>query len=151
MIKKAYSIDVTNKIITIDDTVKRKQSDTDDIQFYINAGYVIRHKSKARSEAAKGRSDSITADQIRKELASDKPALAQFETMLVAKGFFSAKKFYKNWKSEQAEKTDTERVGMTAAELPDKPARRKPGRKPKAAEGQTAATEAAEGQSESEG
>lgn len=149
MIKKAYSIDVTNKIITIDDTVKRKQSDTDDIQFYINAGYVIRHKSKARSEAAKGRSDSLTADQIRKELASDKPALTQFETLLVAKGFFSAKKYFKVWKSEQTEKADTERGGMTAAELPKKPGRR--GRKPKAAEGQTAATEAAEGQSESEG
>lgn len=154
MASKAYTLTTSKsgeRFIVIDDSVKRTPAESEEIQMYVVAGYVIRHKSKARSEAAKGRSDNITADQIRQELANDKPALQEFERIVKASGFFSAKKFYKTWKLEQAEKPENSGSGMTAAELPDKPARKKPGRKPKAAIAEGSEAEAAEGLSESEG
>ena len=118
MIKKAYLIDKETKTITIDDSIKQTDNDRADIQMYVVAGYIIRHKSRARSAAALKRSDNITADQCRQALKGTKKALTEFERIISEKGFFSAKKYYKDWLAEQS--------AATAAE---KPKRR--GRKPK--------------------
>ncbi len=137
MVKKAYLIDTDTKTITIDDSVKQTDNDRADIQMYVVAGYIIRHKSKARSAAALKRSDNVTADQCRQALKASKKALAEFEQIMSEKGFFSAKKYYREWLAEQA--------AVTAAERP-----KRRGRRPKtetettATDTQTAATEESE-------
>ena len=67
MKKQAYKINKEKKTIIIDDQVKQTERDKQDIQMYVSAGYEIKHKSIAKSKQALKRSDSITADEIRKK------------------------------------------------------------------------------------
>lgn len=50
--KKYYKVNAANKTITLDTTVKATAQDMQDIQIYVMAGYIIRHKSQKRAEAA---------------------------------------------------------------------------------------------------
>ena len=43
------------KIITIDDSIKPTKQELEEKQAYVNAGYVIAHKSQKRAEAARKR------------------------------------------------------------------------------------------------
>ena len=50
--KKYYKLNTANKIITVDTAVKATEQDLQEIQMYVMAGYIIRHKSQKRAEAA---------------------------------------------------------------------------------------------------
>lgn len=50
--KKYYKLNTANKTITLDTTVKATAQDLQDVQMYVMAGYIIRHKSQKRAEAA---------------------------------------------------------------------------------------------------
>ena len=97
MKKQAYKINKEKKTIIIDDQVKQTERDKQDIQMYVSAGYEIKHKSIVKSKQALKRSDSITADEIRKKLSADKEALKEFERLLRESGYFSARKYYKEY------------------------------------------------------
>lgn len=96
---KAYTVKADKKIIIIDDSVKATAADDKDIQMYVAAGYVIRHKSEKRAKAAAKRADSLTDAAIKEALKDDKKALAEYEAIKKQQGkgggFFAAKKWYK--------------------------------------------------------
>ena len=97
--KKAYVVNHTKKIITIDDTVNQTIADKEDILYYAQAGYIKKHKSQVRARQAKQRAIDngiLTAQQIRDALANDQDALAMFEEKC-KNGFFSGVKFYREW------------------------------------------------------
>ena len=102
--KQAYKIDRTKKTITIDTTVKQSINDEKEIAMYVSAGYVIKHKSLAKAKQAKERSDSITAADIRNELANDKEALKEFNRLMSNGGFFTARKYYNSYLEQQKPK-----------------------------------------------
>lgn len=52
---KYYKLNTNNKTITIDRKVKPTAEDKDDVQMYVNAGYIIRYKSEKRAAAARER------------------------------------------------------------------------------------------------
>ena len=52
---KYYKLNRNKKIITIDRKVKPTAEDKEDIQRYVNAGYIIRYKSEKRAAAARER------------------------------------------------------------------------------------------------
>ena len=96
---KAYTVKADKKIIIIDDSVKATAADNKDIAMYVAAGYVIRHKSVKRSEAASERADGLKDEAIKAALKDDKKALEEYEAIKKRKGkgggFFAAKKWYK--------------------------------------------------------
>ncbi len=140
MKKKAYTLNTDKKIITIDDTVKKTTADEQDILFYANAGYIIKHKSKARQKAAISRSDATTLDQIITAMSGDKVALAKIDQIKADKGFFGVQKYYREWLAANSEKAAAESGNQR------KRPGRKPGRKPKIADPVTAEGDQAEGQ-----
>ena len=105
---KAYKLDKDKKVITIDDAVRQTPEDKDDIRLYVLSGYEIRHKSKAKSKQALKRADTITAEDIRKSLSADKEALKEFNRLISDKGFFSARKFYREYISSKTADRETE-------------------------------------------
>lgn len=107
---KAYKLDKQKKIITIDDSVKQSPADQEDIKLYVLAGYEIRHKSKAKSKQAAKRSDNITADKIRSELSADQDALKEFERLVSNKGFFSGRKFYRDYMASRVPEQKAKRT-----------------------------------------
>ena len=112
---KAYKLDKDKKIITIDDAVRQTPEDKEDIKLYVLSGYEIRHKSKAKSKQALKRADTITAEDIRKVLSADKEALKEFNRLISDKGFFSARKFYRDYMAnreteQKAKRTTTKTV-----------------------------------------
>lgn len=52
---KYYKLNKNNKTITIDRKVKPTAEDKEDVQMYVNAGYIIRYKSEKRAAAARER------------------------------------------------------------------------------------------------
>lgn len=113
---KAYKLDKDKKIITIDDAVKQTPEDKEDIKLYVLSGYEIRHKSKAKSKQALKRADTITAEDIRKVLSADKEALKEFNRLSSEKGFFSARKFYREYiASKTADKETEQKVKRTTS------------------------------------
>ncbi len=99
---KCYKLNRDKKTIVIDDSVKQTEADQKDIQLYVLAGYEIKHKSKAKSKQATKRADTITADDIRKELSADSEALDTFNKLISEKGYFTARKFYRDYKTTLA-------------------------------------------------
>ncbi len=57
MASKYYKLNKDNKTITLDDKITPSATDKADVQMYVTAGYVIRHKSEARAKAAKARAE----------------------------------------------------------------------------------------------
>ena len=96
----AYKVDAAKKIITIDDSVKATAAEEKDIVMYVNAGYVIKHKSQKRAKQAAARADSLTDAAIQAALKDDKKALEEYKKIKATKGkgggFFAAKKWYKD-------------------------------------------------------
>lgn len=98
----AYKVDAEKKIITIDDTVKATAAEEKDIDRYVAAGYIIKHKSQKRAKQAAERAakDTLTDEAIKEALKADKEGLAKYEAIKGGKGkgtgFFAAKKWYKD-------------------------------------------------------
>ena len=99
---QCYKLNRDKKTIIIDDSVKQSKADQKDIQLYVLAGYEIKHKSKAKSKQATKRADTITAEEIRKELSADSEALDTFNNLISEKGYFTARKFYRDYKATSA-------------------------------------------------
>ena len=108
---KAYKLDKDKKIIIIDDAIRQTPEDKEDIKLYVMSGYEIRHKSKAKSRQATKRADTITAEDIKKSLSADKDALKEFERLVSNKGFFSGRKFYRDY---MASRVPEQKVKRTA-------------------------------------
>lgn len=98
----AYKVDPEKKTITIDDTVKATAAEEKDIDRYVAAGYIIKHKSQKRAKQAAERAakDTLTDEAIQKELANDEKGLKKYLEIKGGKGkgtgFFAAKKWYKD-------------------------------------------------------
>lgn len=99
--KKAYyKVDVKNKLITIDDEVKPTPSDKNDVEMYVNAGYMIKHKSAKRAKVAKERAKkyNYTDADILKALENDDKGLKKYIEIKKGEGkgtgFFAAKSWY---------------------------------------------------------
>lgn len=100
--KKAYTVNSTKKVITIDDTVKQTKRDEDDIKLYISVGYTIRHKSKERVRIATERAtkENLTDAKILEALKGDEDKLKEYKKIKAEGGFFKAKSWYnKNCKA----------------------------------------------------
>ena len=98
----AYKVDAEKKIITIDDTVKATAAEEKDIDRYVAAGYIIKHKSQKRAKqaAARAKEDKLTDKDILEALKADKEGLEKYKAIKAGKGkgtgFFAAKKWYKD-------------------------------------------------------
>ena len=98
----AYKVDPEKKTITIDDTVKATAAEEKDIDRYVAAGYIIKHKSQKRAKQAAERAakDTLTDEAIQKALANDEKGLKKYLEIKGGKGkgtgFFAAKKWYKD-------------------------------------------------------
>ena len=99
--KTAYKVNTEKKWIIIDDSVKQTKADQQDIALYLGAGYMIKHKSAAKSDQASGRAKTDTDASIKKALAGDAEARAAYEQLKSEKGFFSARKFYYEYVEEK--------------------------------------------------
>lgn len=93
---KSYKINAKEKTITIDDSVKMNATEKQDLQMYVGAGYIIKHKSSAKSKNAKERAmkNNFTDKQILEALKADKEAIEQYKAQKKEKGFFGAKSWY---------------------------------------------------------
>lgn len=100
MAKKAYTLNIEKKTITIDDSVKLTAAEEKDVALYVNAGYIIRHKSKKKSEKATERAKSnMSNEEIIKALENDKEGLKKYNEIKKGSGkgsgFFAARSWYK--------------------------------------------------------
>lgn len=98
--KKAYTVNTEKKIITLDDSVKLTAAEEKDITRYVNAGYLIKHKSKKKSEQATKRANTnISNEEIIKALENDEKGLAKYNEIKKGSGkgngFFAARSWYK--------------------------------------------------------
>ena len=98
----AYKVDAVKKIVTIDDSVKATAAEEKDIDRYVAAGYIIKHKSQKRAKQAAERAaaDSLSNEEILAALKDNKEATKQYMAIMKGKGkgtgFFAAKKWYKD-------------------------------------------------------
>lgn len=97
----AYKVDAAKKIVVIDDSVKATAAEEKDIDRYVMAGYIIKHKSqtRARQAAARAAKDTLTDAAIKEALKDDQKGLEKYLEIKGGKGkgtgFFAAKKWYK--------------------------------------------------------
>jgi len=102
--KKYYTLDHDKHFITVDTTVKPAKGDEEAVKLYVSMGYKMRIKSQARAKRMADKADNLKAEDIRTALKGDKEGLAKFERILKGKeegykkGFFAAKKWYKEYK-----------------------------------------------------
>lgn len=106
-VKKYYTIN--NKkgkhIITVDTTVKPAKGDEEAVKLYVSMGYDLRMKSQARAEKMKENADGLDTDAIKEALKGDKEGLKKFEAIMKGedkeykRGFFAAKKWFKEYKN----------------------------------------------------
>lgn len=98
--KAAYKVNTEKRTITIDDTVTATAAEEKDIDRYLKAGYVIKHKSQKRAEQAAERTDSLTDATILEVLKDNEEALNKYIDIKTGKGkgqgFFSAKSWFKD-------------------------------------------------------
>ena len=96
-----HLLDISLKIITINDAVKPTVADDKDIALYVSAGYIIRHKSEKRAKVATKRADNLNDATIKEALKDDQKALETYEAIKKqggkGGGFFAAKKWYKDY------------------------------------------------------
>ena len=103
-VKKYYTLDHEKQFVTVDTTVKPAKGDEEAVKLYVNMGYKMRIKSQARAEKMRAKADGLNAETIREALKSDKVGLEKFNTIMKGKddeykkGFFAAKKWYKEYK-----------------------------------------------------
>lgn len=101
--KKYYTLDHEKQFVTVDTTVKPAKGDAEAVKLYVSMGYKMRIKSQARAEKMKAKADGLNAAAIREALKGDKAGLAKFEAIIKGKeegykkGFFAAKKWYKEY------------------------------------------------------
>lgn len=115
--KPYYKLDTKKKTITIDDEVKPSDRELQDVATYVSAGYIIKHKSEARSLKAKerARKNKYKNEEILEALKDDAKAKETYEEIKNGKGkgtgFFAAKSWYvdyKNKKEKEAEEAEKE-------------------------------------------
>ena len=98
----AYKVDPAKKTVIIDDSVKATAAEEKDIDRYVAAGYIIKHKSQKRAKQAADRAakDTLTDAAIQEALKSDAAGLKKYLEIKGGKGkgtgFFAAKKWYKD-------------------------------------------------------
>ena len=99
--QKAYRLDTKKKIVVLNDEVKLTDIEQADIDMYVRNGWILKHKSVAKSVKAKetaAETAVYTKEYIRKELEKDEAKLAQFEAILKGKGkghgWFAAKAWF---------------------------------------------------------
>lgn len=103
-VKKYYTLDHDKQFVTVDTTVKPAKGDEEAVKLYVSMGYKMRIKSQARAEKMKAKADGLNAATIKEALKGDKEGLKKFETIMEGKdseykkGFFAAKKWYKEYK-----------------------------------------------------
>ena len=119
--KKYYKVNPEKKTITIDDSVKPTKQDEADLMRYLGAGYILRHKSAARSATAKSRSGGLTKADIEKALANEPKFLEKFTKLCKGKGkgqgVFAAKSWYeKDYQREKEEAREKAEAEKKAAE-----------------------------------
>lgn len=100
--KKYYTQNTKKRTVTIDKTVTPTDADRDAVSILIQAGYILKEKSVAKSNRAKER---IANDKIKKasdidlDIFTDKQK-EEYNTILHGKGkgtgYFSAKSYYKS-------------------------------------------------------
>lgn len=95
-----YKLNTEKKIIIVDDN-NMTSAEKADVVAYVGAGYIIKHKSEKRSAAAKRRAETLSKEDILKALETDTEAKKTFENICkgkgTGKGFFAAKKWYKEY------------------------------------------------------
>lgn len=97
MEKKYYTLNQKKKTITIDYTVKPTKEDETEVNAYILAGYIIKRKSAKRAAAAAKRAnDGLKGADIEAALKGNEEALAEYASIKSERGFFAAKKWYKD-------------------------------------------------------
>ena len=76
----AYKVDAAKKIVVIDDSVKATAAEEKDIDRYVMAGYIIKHKSqtRARQAAARAAKDTLTDAAIQEALNNDQKGLEKY-------------------------------------------------------------------------
>lgn len=114
--KNYYKVNPEKKTITVDDSVKPTKQDEADLMRYLGAGYILRHKSAARSATAKSRSEGVTKEEIEKALADEPKFLEKFTKLCKGRGkgqgVFAAKSWYK--KDYPKEKAEAEKKAAEA-------------------------------------
>lgn len=103
-VKKYFTLDHDKQFVTVDTTVKPAKGDEEAVKLYVSMGYKMRIKSQARAIRMAEKADNLNAAAIREALKGDKEGLAKFERIMKGKetgykkGFFAAKKWYKEYK-----------------------------------------------------
>ena len=72
MASNYYRLNVDNKTITLDTKVNPTPNDKADVQMYVTAGYIIRHKSEKKAELARKRAKEKGFGRKKKEKAENK-------------------------------------------------------------------------------
>lgn len=103
---KTYTVNTNKKVITISNSAKLTATDKEEITMYLNVGYVLRHKSAARAKKAAERADTLKDADIKEALKDDANALKTYNDIKKDKGFFAAKKWYKEKCNEEAAKKE---------------------------------------------
>lgn len=103
-VKKYYTLDHEKQFVTVDTTVKPAKGDEEAVKLYVSMGYKMRIKSQARAKRMAQQADNLNAAAIKEALKGDKEGLAKFARIMKGeeagykKGFFAAKKWYKEYK-----------------------------------------------------
>lgn len=98
---KYYKVNTKTKVITINDKAKKTINDDNEICWYIQAGYTVKHKNQSLAKATSNRMKSAnlpTDEEIIKKLKSNKTLLEKYNTIKTGKGkgtgFFAARAWY---------------------------------------------------------
>lgn len=126
--KSYYRLDQARKLIVIDDSVTPTPTEKELINAYVSAGWIVRVKSQARAEATKKRmkkEPQLTGQEIEQALRGTEK-LETYKAILRNKGFFSARKWFK----DQGVELSIDKVDQ-AVELNLAPEKKRRGRPPK--------------------
>lgn len=72
MASKYYKLNPKNKTITLDINVNPTPTDEKEVQMYVTAGYIIRHKSEKKAELARERAKKTGFGKKKKEKVETK-------------------------------------------------------------------------------
>lgn len=113
----AYTLNSRRKWITLDEK-KLTKSEEQEIQLYLSAGWILKKKDKAKAERAKKIARTDTNESIRAELKNYPDILAQYDKILATEGntFFTARKFYYDWKKDASKKKTTKKAQEESAQ-----------------------------------
>ena len=98
---KYYKVNTKTKVITINDKAKKTINDDNEICWYIQAGYTVKHKNQSLAKATSNRMKSANLpidEEITKKLKSNKTLLEKYNAIKTGKGkgtgFFAARAWY---------------------------------------------------------